>query len=124
MGSRKNFLAELCFAVAVVARKKDSCHEAVSVRIISNTMLQDDAGLRDEVAKQTLTTRTSGRVVSGQLGVEQLHREDSGCAADSDGFDSDVPAAVKEVRALFSGAHGDDMWRSRNTPCRMNAEWT
>ena len=64
-------------------------------------MLQDDAGLRDEVVKKTLTRRTLGRVVSGQLGVEQLHREDSGCAADSDGFDSDVPATAKEVRALL-----------------------
>ena len=51
--------------------------------------------------KKTLTRRTLGRVVSGQLGVEQLHREDNGCAADSDGFDSDVPATEKEVSKLL-----------------------
>ena len=64
-------------------------------------MLQDDAGLRDDVAKGTVTIRTLGRVVSEQLGVEQLHREDSGCAADSGGFDSDVPATRKEAQALL-----------------------
>ena len=72
-----------------------------AIRDSAAQVLQDDAGLRDEVAKRTLTTRTLGRVVCGQLGVEQLHREDSGCAADSDGFDSDVPASAKEVRALL-----------------------
>ena len=72
-----------------------------AIRDIAAQVLQDDAGLRDEVAKGTLTVRTLRRVVSEQLGVEQLHREDSGCAADCDGFDSDVPATVNEVRALL-----------------------
>ena len=39
--------------------------------------------------------------MSGQLGVEQPHREDNECAADSDGFDSDVPATEKEVSKLL-----------------------
>ena len=73
-----------------------------AIRDIAAQVLQDDAGLRDEVAKGTVTIRTLGRVVSEQLGVEQLHREDSGCAADSDdGFDSDVPASRKEVQTLL-----------------------
>ena len=72
-----------------------------AIRDIAAQVLQDDAGLRDEVAKGTVTIRTLGRVVSEQLGVEQLHREDSGCAADSGGFDSDVPATRKEVQTLL-----------------------
>ena len=72
-----------------------------AIRDCAAQVLQDDAGLRDEVAKQTVTARILGRVVSEQLGAEQLHREDSGCAADGDGFDSDVPATAKEVRALL-----------------------
>ena len=106
-----------------------------AIRDTAAQVLQDDAGLRDQLAKQTVTIRRLGDAVSEQLGVsggfEQLHREDSGCAAVSGGAASvvpaDVPATKKEAQTLLKtsllNAHKVLLARQQQEEARDPAEF-
>ena len=107
-----------------------------AIRDATVRLLQDDAAMRDQLAKQTITRRRLGDAVSVQLGVsggfEQLYREDSGCAAVSGGAASvvpadDAPATKTEVRLLLKtlllNAHKVLLARQQQEEARDPAEF-